>query len=375
MQKNSHYLPALDGMRALSILMVLVAHLGFDRIIPGGLGVNIFFFISGLLITNLLLVEFEKKRKINLKNFFIRRILRLYPPLLVMILIVCLVPVLNKNLTVKELFAAIFYFENYFFINNFYEISNHVMQNKFRIIWSLSIEEHFYLVYPFIFALVVKRKTALIAATSVIILIALFSRIYIAYIYGANAYSDAYTYSATLCRADSIMFGCLSSVLIYFDPKKLYVKFASLIPVFLFAFVILFHSLIYRNEFYRQTFRYSLQSIAIMLIIPAILYSSRYIGLNKILSSKPLVFIGKLSYSLYLFHPLTYILVATYVTHKVRSPLYCVAGLAGAFTLALLSFYLVEKPIMSLRRKFGSEAGKNDDAGVRPDTILVKEMN
>src|SRR5262245_32523915 len=80
------YLRPLDGFRACAILLVFIAHIGLGNFVPGAFGVTLFFFISGLLITRLLLAEFLQTGDIGLKNFYIRRLLRLYPAMLAMIL-------------------------------------------------------------------------------------------------------------------------------------------------------------------------------------------------------------------------------------------------------------------------------------------------
>ena len=79
------YIPGLDGIRAIAVLIVIIAHFGLTNLIPGGFGVTVFFFISGFLITRLLLAEARTKGKIHLKDFYIRRIVRLYPALIFMV--------------------------------------------------------------------------------------------------------------------------------------------------------------------------------------------------------------------------------------------------------------------------------------------------
>jgi len=79
------HIPGLDGLRAFAVLIVMVAHVGYSHIVPGGFGVTVFFFISGFLITRLLLAENDAKGGIGLKNFYIRRFLRLLPALYVML--------------------------------------------------------------------------------------------------------------------------------------------------------------------------------------------------------------------------------------------------------------------------------------------------
>ena len=81
------YQPVLDGWRAVSILLVLVSHGGLDKVVPGGLGVTIFFFISGFLITSLLISEFQREGRISLKKFYLRRFWRLAPPLICFIVL------------------------------------------------------------------------------------------------------------------------------------------------------------------------------------------------------------------------------------------------------------------------------------------------
>ncbi|MEL7231990.1 MAG: acyltransferase, partial [Pseudomonadota bacterium] len=76
------YIPGLDGLRAIAVLIVLVAHFGLSHIVPGGFGVTVFFFISGFLITRLLIAESDKKGGIGLKDFYVRRFIRLIPALI-----------------------------------------------------------------------------------------------------------------------------------------------------------------------------------------------------------------------------------------------------------------------------------------------------
>ncbi|HUD26234.1 MAG TPA: acyltransferase family protein, partial [Burkholderiaceae bacterium] len=88
------YQPVLDGWRAVSILLVLLSHGGLDKAVPGGLGVTIFFFISGFLITSLLISEFRSDGRISLENFYLRRFWRLAPPLICYIILSALLIVL-----------------------------------------------------------------------------------------------------------------------------------------------------------------------------------------------------------------------------------------------------------------------------------------
>lgn len=154
---QSPYLPALDGIRAICILLVFVGHQGFDKVIPGGIGVTIFFFLSGFLITNILFAEYRKAGRISLRNFYMRRLLRLYPALLFMLGVFTLyLTCTGQAFAGSELVAALFYFENY------HRLYINPAADQFWILWSLAIEEHFYLVFPFLFAGFVKKQKPLI---------------------------------------------------------------------------------------------------------------------------------------------------------------------------------------------------------------------
>src|SRR6478672_6158755 len=153
---NVNYMPSLDGFRALAILFVFIAHLGFGYIIPGGFGVTLFFFLSGFLITRLLIHEHDKKNTLDLKGFYIRRLLRLYPPLLFMLLIFPVIIVSFKHaISIPEITAVSFYWENYFLVYVLHDGG----KGNFNIFWSLAVEEHFYLIFPLLFLALYKSKS------------------------------------------------------------------------------------------------------------------------------------------------------------------------------------------------------------------------
>src|SRR5262245_45291874 len=170
--KSNNYFPSLDGLRAISIILVVVSHLLiYSKLfttspVPGGLGVTIFFFISGFLITNLLLAEYQKSDGINLRLFYIRRVLRLYPPLLLMMICITAFLWFTQNIiSFQEINASLFYYENYF-------LAYHpVYADKYGILWSLAVEEHFYLLFPFILLMCLKKPGFLFGITIGLILV------------------------------------------------------------------------------------------------------------------------------------------------------------------------------------------------------------
>ena len=156
------YIPALDGLRALAVVAVLLYH-GDVKWMPGGfLGVDVFFVISGYLITSLLLGDWREHNKIRFARFYLRRARRLLPALFLMMGVVALYALLFLPDTVGELrgqsVAALLYVENWYLI--FHDVSYFVAVGRpglLNHVWSLAVEEQFYLLWPIIFAFLLAR--------------------------------------------------------------------------------------------------------------------------------------------------------------------------------------------------------------------------
>jgi peptidoglycan/LPS O-acetylase OafA/YrhL len=352
--QSSFYVPALDGIRAISILMVIISHMAerggfkYGKMVPGGMGVTVFFFISGYLITALLFKELYKTNTINFKAFFLRRILRLYPPLLLMLtILLSYILIIGKPIPYTEVFASLFYYENYFMVYSA------VKDKYFGVIWSLSIEEHFYLVWPVLFIVFNKSKKGFTALAVLLIIIPLICRLYIASQYDASKLSDLITYYLTHCRFDAIAFGCLSAVLLNYSSKEDYIKLTQYYFSIILAIILLLVSLTFRNEFFRQTYRYTLQGIALFILLPGILSPQKhvYTAVKNALSGNLIVFIGKLSYSIYLFH-----WVAIQVTPRLlpQKYLWLLVNIVITIVLSLFSYLIIEKPLMKFKNNINA---------------------
>ncbi|RYG06011.1 MAG: acyltransferase [Chitinophagaceae bacterium] len=152
MKADNRYISYLDGFRGYAIFFVVLAHLHLSNMNVAFLGVNLFFFVSGFLITKLLIHEMNKKQKIDLKAFYIRRLLRLYPALIVMILLSLTIILINHyGIIWKDILAGLFYFTNYFLVYSDFVLPDQNYLLVSRILWSLSVEEHFYLIFPLLF--------------------------------------------------------------------------------------------------------------------------------------------------------------------------------------------------------------------------------
>ena len=150
------YIPSLDGMRALAFLIVFVAHSMPYRDLPGGFGVTVFFFLSGYLITTLLRAEAQSTSTISLKGFYTRRVLRIFPPCYLTIVIVAALAragVVYNVESYKSLAAGFLYFSNYWNIAGWGNLPAGL-----GILWSLAVEEHYYLLFPLLYSWFVRRS-------------------------------------------------------------------------------------------------------------------------------------------------------------------------------------------------------------------------
>jgi peptidoglycan/LPS O-acetylase OafA/YrhL len=174
------YIPSLDGIRALSVLAVIIYHAN-KLWLPGGfLGVEVFFVISGYLITLLLLAESEKNGTVSLKQFWLRRARRLLPALWVVVLgVVVFAALFQREIlgTLRgDVIAALFYGFNWFqvWVGTSYFTSFEFV--PLRHLWSLAVEEQFYLIWPVVMLVVAKfgkRRLPIVSAVFVLIAVAL----------------------------------------------------------------------------------------------------------------------------------------------------------------------------------------------------------
>lgn len=358
LKANANYIPALDGIRAISILIVLVSHFGLGKIVPGGFGVTIFFFVSGFLITRLLVGEQNSSYgNINLPNFYIRRFLRLMPALYVFVFFTfCFSLFFGVQATAGQTFSALLYFANYYdVIWQYFGWTQRIV--PWGHLWSLAVEEHFYLLFPFILAFFGRNhSTRLKLIIAMIVVVAIWRY----FAFTGLKLPEVYTYSTTDCRIESIAWGCLLAVVFdgYEGSKKRLDFFIGWHWVLVGLGLILF-SLLYRDETFRATIRYSVQGVGIFILILN-LYTFASLGFAiNLLELKPMRFLGRLSYSLYLWHyPVLwgcYRLIGEDVGDVILPPHLLLIAIAGCILLALFSYYWIERPFFALRKKFGAK--------------------
>jgi peptidoglycan/LPS O-acetylase OafA/YrhL len=349
---------SIDGLRALSIIMVLLGHAGetmpagitdnffFRSISDSALGVNVFFVISGYLITKLLLIEQEKTGKVNLKHFYLRRIFRIFPIFYVYILVL----IGLKLFFIKDIFndyksvvIAGLYLWNYTELLNF----NPGAKGGwfFGHFWTLAMEEQFYLLWPIAFKLCSNRQ---LLKKMVLIIIILMPLLRVAtYVLFPKLRAQIGVMLPT--NGDAILIGCWGALIecqAGFAQKYLKLFQSKLVPVSIFIFLFVISPLLtlrFKGA-YDLPVGKSLLNISILYILFWSIYVPTYFA--RILNTKLLVQIGILSYSIYIWQQL--ILTPRIDTWFNKFP----QNFVVVFIAGFLSYYIIEKPILKLKDRF-----------------------
>lgn len=343
--------PELDGVRGISILLVLLLHLGVATVPGGFLGVDIFFVLSGFLITSLLVQEWDQKGSISIKDFYIRRALRLMPALVTLMIGTGLYAVffLNKEqagVVYQGILLTLSYVSNWIFA-----LYPSVIVGPLGITWSLAIEEQFYLVWPILLSLALKlrlsRRTILITLVLAVVAVAIHRRT----LFASGAVVTR-LYYATDTRADALLIGCLTALVLSWNlvPRSEYLRpvmraialVAAAFVGYLAATSAMQDAVLYRGFF-------TLVSLAIgTVLIVLMLWPSR--SVLWLLRFPPLRWIGRVSYGLYLWHWPVREFVCPDITKCSTPRIFAAAVIAIAITA--LSFYFIEKPFLRLKQRF-----------------------
>jgi peptidoglycan/LPS O-acetylase OafA/YrhL len=349
--RKALYIPSLDGIRAASFMLVFFAHAGLDKKIPGGLGVTIFFFLSGFLITTLLRTEADQNGHISIRDFYIRRVLRIFPPFYLAIFLGALLHwtgILEGPIGNGALMQSL-HLGNYWTIfRQTHGLSLDGIARGSNVLWSLAVEEHFYLLFPVLYVVLRKRfnsagQTTVLAVICGLIL--LWRCVLVLHFHVA----DVRTFCGTDTRADSILWGCIFAIAcnpVLDRPRVLGMR---LIVLFLLAICAMAATLRIRDERFRETLRYTLQGLILFPVFTAaIIYHES--PLFRWLNWKPVRRLGLLSYSLYLVHYTVIYVVAAHLksTLLVQGIVSFVISLA----VSLAFFHGIERPCARLRKRF-----------------------
>jgi len=357
------YYPTLDILRGLAISIVVFYHnfgsVSFFRF--GWLGVDLFFVLSGFLITDILLKT--RDNKFYFRNFYIRRVLRIFPLYyLVLFVFFALSPILFKQKGPDTVFS--YYQNNSAWFWSYFQ--NWLMVKKgpppvpfLAHFWSLAIEEQFYLFWP-VLIFFAKKLESVKKIISALIIISIVTRLTVWMIYPNEVEKF---YCNTFTRMDSLLMGCFLAVHLK-QGKEIPLRFIKAIIVCFIALVVaslIFFGNLRQDNLLFPTFGYSIAAAFFTSLVYLILkYESNLAGWSRRLNL--LRFAGKISYGMYVYHIPIYLILCnvlskTFATSLsfsiIEQPLF-VSVLSVVLTVAasVISFYAVERPILNLKKHF-----------------------
>jgi peptidoglycan/LPS O-acetylase OafA/YrhL len=348
---KSRHIPTLDGWRALAILLVVAHHAGtafygesdyysvsLTRF--GTWGVPVFFGLSGVLITKLLLEEFDRTGRMSLKSFYIRRAFRILPPVFVYL---AAVAALGQMASGMEAVSGVFFFRNY--------LPNSLGGIYTGHLWSLAVEEHFYLIWPGLLVLVGVRR-GLVAAGSLSLALALWNSADFHW----HLYGRIFPGMTSLGRSDlrlvGLFCGCTMAFLLHLPATKdwlrRYYTLGAWILVAL-AFPICLVYQLYLTGFW-------LPIIIPLLMVGTVLHPAWVI--SRVFDLKPVKWIGRISYSLYLWQQM--FLIPSWEPKSFGVLQQWPFNILIVMICACASYYVIEKPLNRLGHRL---AGRTTSLG------------
>jgi len=346
-------IPSLNGIRALAVAVVFLGHL-LPPPFPGQLGVTVFFFLSGYLITTLLRIEYQQSGNISLRAFYLRRVLRIFPPFYIVLLGATLLAAIGQlgatRLTGVTLLSEATYWLNYRILAfDWFPGDPFGGAPGTGVYWSLAVEEHFYLLFPLLYLLLLRhvatrrRQAVVLLAVCGLILAWRCVLIYVLHSSGNR------TYMATDTRMDSLLFGC--ALAIGANPVLDKLRWTEdawellLVPLGIAGILI---GLAISDQGFHETIRYTIQGLCLApLFVVAVRYPNWW--LIKPLNWRWVAWLGLCSYSMYLLHETVLSAVETHVHAGV-----IVVGVVSAVTTVALAAVIreaVEKPLQAWRRR------------------------
>jgi peptidoglycan/LPS O-acetylase OafA/YrhL len=352
-------IPELDTLRFVAVTLVLGHHLFFESnpvfrwlSLHGYSGVGLFFTLSGFIITRSLMKEYGRSQTIGLKNFWIRRVFRLWPSWLVTLLISGVI-VYTFGLKNPEIMTELkqkwwHYFAHFGNYSYAYFGKLHTLFGHF---WSLAVEEHFYLIWPLTFLLIKKYPKSTFPIFSLLIIAPYLFRVYNT----SQGYENVVNTFSTHTRFDALAIGCLMAMTWHRFPKIE----SKLVEVILWVCSLAIFQIGLSLKFYEGSpwisqSAHTWRSVAAVLIIWLMMKAPKD-GLRRLWSNSILAKLGILSYGVYLFH---------FITNTILFKVNVSLGLnLGHITLAILSNVLayvpayfalncIDHPFEQLKEKF-----------------------
>lgn len=364
------YFPHLDVARFVAAFMIVIYHgyeawvgwygeIGFlssgtyETLSPFGqlvdrflrnfeIGVDVFFLLSGFLITYILLEEKKKFKKIHIWNFIVRRTLRIWP---LYFLLIAAAPFLVSWLDTD----SPNYLANALFVNNFYAIKHQIWEFPFAHFWSICIEEHFYLAWPFVIAFV-PRKHLLKVFAGMIALSAVF-RIYLTYTMAEPWFS---IYLHTISRMDVIIIGAVGGYFYSREPFhfRLHTMYRLGLWIILIAALAIEPAVHWDSAFLAGFKKYFYTAVIAVLLLDYN-FNDRYrhvFGKNSVFH-----YLGKVSYGIYMYGNILLLIVMKKIIYGKGIDnlyLYFILLIGASLLVPVVSYELIERPVLKLKKRF-----------------------
>ena len=343
------YRPSLDGLRAVAVLAVMSWHYVLPGVKGGFLGVDIFFVLSGFLITRLLVEEWELSGGIHLGRFYLRRALRLFPALFLLLLL--MLPFVPRIWTVYSLL----------YVTNWGILAGKLGSCAIMQLWSLSVEEQFYLLWPplLLGLLALRAPRWLIGALVAVLAVASAGYKIVAW---RSIDSWSRFYFGSDARADELLIGCGLALFLSWSPVAQRAWFrravqAATVPALLWLGYLIVASAVYWRLLYQQA-GLTLAALATAVVITQCLIAP-VPGVRTFLAWRPMVVIGRMSYGIYLWHaPVAWLTDARHYDWVpiMSRPVQFIARVVLTFAIAGLSYRFLEQPLLRLKHRFSTTA-------------------
>jgi peptidoglycan/LPS O-acetylase OafA/YrhL len=366
------YLPALDGVRAVAVLSVMFHHTGAPILFGLWMGVEIFFVLSGFLITTLLVQEWDDTGNISLGRFYARRALRLFPALATLLAVLALVAatVVSDEQAAKlwpAILATLFYASNWTIVFDWFSLGplGHT--------WSLAIEEQFYMIWPPVLVWLLARGTNRRRIMTYVAAAVVASAILRAVLWH-NGASQGRVYDGLDTRADGLLIGCILGLLATSDalprPGRA-LTVASTGSIVILGALALFTK---TSDGYMYYGGLSVIAIATATVLAQILVGPSRL-LRRVLTFAPLIWVGQLSYGFYLWHwPIFYttynVLDGDAATTLSRKAFIVAVEVAITLVVTSLSYYLVEQPFLRLKSRLRATGRSAQPLRERPSVAV-----
>lgn len=347
-------------------MMVFISHLpyaidaeflAFLKYKFGRLGVEMFFVLSGFLITSILLKEKELTNTISLRKFWIRRIFRIFPLYFAVLFLILLLSTLTGEVRAGAIPEFLKYY--FTFMGNFDRIVNDVSTvNSFigsGVLWSIGVEEQFYLIFPVLVWAFRAHKQSLVRVFMLCYSITLVSKVLLIHAFPLD---DALQFRNLqfnpLSAFDGIIVGCLLATIAYYYKKHLQLwidrfNYATIILVVLAFLLVLYAEYFFENIYFSQFIAKQLYIISFVIIITFTCFhhSASTKSSNTILNT--LNYLGKISFGLYLFH----VIIIHYLKSSIQSELLLFGvSLICSIAISWISYNYFEYPLLRFKEKF-----------------------